>query len=95
MLRRNPDAFLDAVYKILLCLYEQDIVAEEVILPWRNDDEQYVRESSAGGTFVKRRCNLFLVLYYSSLSSLRKLYKWRSQRLYCEECIDRTCKSSV
>merc|ERR1712039_711111 len=32
--RRNKDAFLDTVYKLLLVLYENDIVEEEDLLKW-------------------------------------------------------------
>merc|ERR1712244_108502 len=34
VLRRNPTALLSSVYKILHCLYDEDIAEEEHILAW-------------------------------------------------------------
>jgi hypothetical protein len=62
VLRRNPEAFLDSVYKILLCLYDNDIVGEEDLLAWADletdkavivdqDEAERIREKAA--PFIK------------------------------------------
>eukprot|EP00485_Elphidium_margaritaceum_P019071 CAMPEP_0202727500 /NCGR_PEP_ID=MMETSP1385-20130828/185154_1 /ASSEMBLY_ACC=CAM_ASM_000861 /TAXON_ID=933848 /ORGANISM="Elphidium margaritaceum" /LENGTH=472 /DNA_ID=CAMNT_0049393741 /DNA_START=73 /DNA_END=1492 /DNA_ORIENTATION=+ len=60
--RRNPDAFLGKVYKILECLYDSDIVEDEYMLEWAAletdkalivDQEEAVNIREKAAPFIK------------------------------------------
>jgi len=62
VLRRNPEAFLDRVYVLLRCLYDEDIVEEDDLLAWADletdkavivdqDEAERIREKAA--PFIK------------------------------------------